>query len=163
MNKGKWLLALGLLVSASAGAVTVDEMRDQGPYAQTFRSLDVDGNGKLSTAEAGKDGDVKGSFVRADANRNGSLDQQEFSAYKSSVDTKDNKQAAADSAITAKIKSQYLIEKNFSSFKVSVETKDHVVILSGFVDTAEQRVRAERIAKSVTGVKSVKNALVVKP
>jgi hyperosmotically inducible periplasmic protein len=145
-------------------AVTIDEMRgEQAPYAQAFKALDSDGNGKLSKKEATKDKDVKNAFSKADKNHNGSLDQDEFAAYKSKVDNAENKQTAADSAITAKIKSKYLVEKNFSSLKVSVETKDNTVILSGFVDSEEQKARAEKIAMGVSGVKSVKNALVVKP
>lgn len=152
------------VLSQSAWAVTVEELRGQTPYQQAFRSLDENGDAKLSKAEASKDSAFgKGGFAKADKNRNGSLSEEEFSGYKSTVDTKENKQLASDSAITSKIKSKYLIEKNFSSFKVSVETKDNHVILSGFVDTAEQKARAEKIARSVSGVKSVKNALEVKP
>lgn len=157
-----------MLVSAAFAqygwAVTMDEMRGQTAYEQAFKSLDSNHDDKLSAAEAAKDGVFgKGGFAKADSNHNGSLSQQEFSSYKSTVDTAENKQAAEDSAITAKIKSKYLIEKNFSSFKVSVETKDNHVILSGFVDTADQKARAEHIARGVSGVKSVKNALEVKP
>lgn len=160
-----WLVAVfGVMLSTQAFAVTIDEMRgEQAPYAQAFKALDSDGNGKLSKKEATKDKDIKNAFSKADKNHNGSLDQDEFAAYKSKVDGAENKQAAADSAITAKIKSKYLVEKNLSSFKISVETKDNTVILSGFVDSAEQKARAEKIATSVDGVKSVKNALVVKP
>lgn len=160
-----WLVAVfGVMLSTQAFAVTIDEMHgEQAPYAQAFKALDSDGNGKLSKKEATKDKDIKNAFSKADKNHNGSLDQDEFAAYKSKVDGAENKQAAADSAITAKIKSKYLVEKNLSSFKISVETKDNTVILSGFVDSAEQKVRAEKIATSVDGVKSVKNALVVKP
>lgn len=160
-----WLVAVfGVMLSTQAFAVTIDEMRgEQAPYAQAFKALDSDGNGKLSKKEATKDKDIKNAFSRADKNHSGSLDQDEFAAYKSKVDGAENKQAAADSAITAKIKSKYLVEKNLSSFKISVETKDNTVILSGFVDSAEQKARAEKIATSVDGVKSVKNALVVKP
>ncbi|MBF4987872.1 BON domain-containing protein [Methylophilus sp. 14] len=160
-----WLVAVfGVMLSTQAFAVTIDEMHgEQAPYAQAFKALDSDGNGKLSKKEATKDKDIKNAFSKADKNHNGSLDQDEFAAYKSKVDGAENKQAAADSAITAKIKSKYLVEKNLSSFKISVETKDNTVILSGFVDSAEQKARAEKIATSVDGVKSVKNALVVKP
>lgn len=161
-----WLVAgFGVMLSTQVFAVTIDEMRgEQTPYAQAFKALDSDDNGKLSKKEAVKDKDFAHSaFAKADKNHNGSLDQDEFAAYKSKVDNAENKQTAADSAITAKIKSKYLVEKNFSSLKVSVETKDNRVILSGFVDSEEQKSRAEKIAMGVSGVTSVKNALVVKP
>ncbi len=44
-----------------------------------------------------------------------------------------------------------------------METKDNVVVLSGFVENESTRKRAEQIAYEVSGVKAVKNALVVKP
>lgn len=152
-----------LLFTLQVQAVSLEEMRGQSPYGQAFTGLDTNGDAKLSRTEAGADRDLKAGFSQADKNKNGNLDQEEFSTYKSKVDTKENKQTATDSAITTNIKSQYLVEKNFSSFKVSVETKDQIVILSGFVDTAEQKARAGNIAKAVKGVKSVNNALVVKP
>ena len=91
------------------------------------------------------------------------MSKDEYATYKSAVQQKEAKQAARDSAITSKIKSKYLLEKGIKSFKVSVETKDGIVILSGFVDDQVTKNRAEQIAASVKGVKSVKNGLVVKP
>jgi len=165
MNRKWWMAGLGVMLSTQVFAVTIDEMHgQQAPYEQAFKALDTDANGKLSAKEVAKDKDfAKGAFAKADKNRNGSLDQDEFATYKSKVDTAENRQTASDSAITAKIKSKYLVEKNLNSFKISVETKDNVVILSGFVDTADQKMRAGKIARSVKGVKSVNNALVVKP
>jgi len=162
--KSVWTCLFWLSLLPAAQAVTLDEMRGQTPYGHAFEQLDSNRDGALTPAEAGKDqAFAKGGFAKADSNRNGRLSEEEFAGYKSKIDTAENKQAAADSAITAKIKSKYLVEKNFSSFKVSVETKDNQVILSGFVETAEQKARAEKIARSVSGVKSVKNALEVKP
>lgn len=158
-----YLGCFAMVLSFQVSAVALDEMRGQSPYGQAFTGLDTNGDEKLSQVEASQDTDLKAGFVQADKNRNGSLNQEEFAAYKSKVDTKENKQTATDSAITTKIKSKFLVEKNFSSFKVSVETKDQMVILSGFVDSAEQKNRAGQIAKAVKGVKSVNNALVVKP
>ncbi len=144
-------------------AVTLDEMHET-TYQREFKLLDADGNGTLNAAEVGKDSAYKdGGFGKADKNHNGGLSEDEFSTYKSAVQSREAKQAATDSAITTKVKSKYLIEKNFRSFKVSVETKDNIVILSGFVNDEATKVRAEQIAKTVKGVKSVSNGLVVKP
>jgi osmotically-inducible protein OsmY len=44
---------------------------------------------------------------------------------------------------------------------INVDVENGVVTLSGSVDNAEQRAKAETIAKSVEGVKSVKNLLKV--
>jgi hyperosmotically inducible protein len=151
------------LISAPALAFNTDEI-NQNSLQRDFKMLDVDGDGKLSASEIKKDSMYDfSSFSKADKNHNGSLNYDEYSTHKSAVQQKEAKQAASDSAITTKIKSKYLVEKNFRSLKVSVETKDNIVILSGFVNDQATKNRAEQIAASVKGVKSVKNGLVVKP
>ena len=126
--------------------------------------LDTDSNGKLSAAEISKDELFDGGgFGKADVNKSGSLSKDEYAGYKSKVQQKESKRLAADSAITSKIKSKYLVEKNFKSFDVSVETKDKIVMLSGFVDNQATKTRAEQIAAGVSGVKAVKNGIMVKP
>ena len=148
---------------SSALAITPDPS-DQNIYQREFKLLDIDNNGKLSPSEVAKDSIFDGGgFGKADKNHNGILSQDEYAGYKSAVQQREAKQAAHDSAITSKVKANYLLEKNFRSFKVSVETKDGIVILSGFVDDEATKVRAERIAAGVKGVKSVKNGLVIKP
>jgi hyperosmotically inducible periplasmic protein len=149
--------------SGSVLAITPDPS-DQNIYQREFKLLDADSNGKLSVSEVTKDPIFDGGgFGKADKNHNGSLSQDEYATYKSAVQQKEAKQAAHDSAITSKVKANYLLEKNFRSFKVSVETKEGVVILSGFVDDEATKSRAERIAAGVKGVKAVKNGLVIKP
>ena len=160
-------LTIGLAISLESLPVLAEGLTDnmtQANYQNEFNLLDVDKDGKLSATEIKKDStfDFAG-FSKADKNHNGSLNQEEYATYKSAEQQKETKRAAKDSAITTKVKSKYLIEKNFSSFKVSVETKDGIVILSGFVKDEATKVRAGQIAKSVKGVKSVTNSLVVKP
>jgi hyperosmotically inducible protein len=151
------------LASAPVLAFSTDEI-NQNSLQRDFKMLDVDSDGKLSASEIKKDSMYDfTSFSKADKNHNGSLNYDEYSTHKSAVQQKEAKQAAADSAITTKIKSKYLVEKNFKSFKVSVETKDNIVILSGFVNDQATKNRAEQIAAGVKGVKSVKNSLVIKP
>lgn len=67
-----------------------------------------------------------------------------------------------DAATTAEIKAKLLATKDMPSTSVSVETVDGVVQLTGTVDTNAQIQEAERVAKMVDGVKSVKNDLKVK-
>jgi hyperosmotically inducible periplasmic protein len=151
------------LASAPVLANFTDEINQTG-YQREFKLLDTDGSGKLDSTEIKKDELFDGGGLgKADKNRDGGLNQDEFSTHKSAVQAKESKRIARDSAITTKVKSKYLVEKNFKSFKVSVETKDGIVILSGFVDDEATKNRAEQIAKSVKGVKSVSNGLVVKP
>jgi osmotically-inducible protein OsmY len=46
--------------------------------------------------------------------------------------------------------------------QIGVETMQNVVQLSGFVDSAQTKARAGELAGSVTGVREVKNDLVVR-
>ena len=67
-----------------------------------------------------------------------------------------------DSVITTKVKAE-LAEDNFlKSFQISVETYKGIVQLSGFVNSGQAVNKAGQIARSVKGVKSVKNDLIVK-
>ena len=67
-----------------------------------------------------------------------------------------------DSVITTKVKTDLAADEFLKSFQISVETRKGVVELSGFVDTQKSKDRAGQIARGVGGVKSVRNALIVK-
>jgi len=67
-----------------------------------------------------------------------------------------------DSVITTKVKSLLAGDDFLKSFRISVETYKGVVQLSGFVDSQKAVDKAVQIARSVKGVSSVKNSLVVK-
>jgi osmotically-inducible protein OsmY len=67
-----------------------------------------------------------------------------------------------DSVITTKVKSQLAGDDFLKSFQISVETFKGIVQLSGFVNNQEAVDKAGRIARSVKGVNSVKNDLIVK-
>jgi len=67
-----------------------------------------------------------------------------------------------DSVITSKIKTQLAADELLKAFQVSVETRKGIVELSGFVDSQNAKDKAAQIARGVGGVKSVKNALIVK-
>lgn len=67
-----------------------------------------------------------------------------------------------DSVVTAKVKTALIASSETKAHQINVETKDGVVQLSGFVDTAQAKSAATTVAKSVSGVKDVKNELSVK-
>jgi osmotically-inducible protein OsmY len=67
-----------------------------------------------------------------------------------------------DSVITTKVKYALLADPDVKSLDISVETYKGEVQLSGFVNNAEQARKAVEIAKTVQGVRSVKNSLIVK-
>jgi osmotically-inducible protein OsmY len=67
-----------------------------------------------------------------------------------------------DSVITTKVKSLLAADDFLKSFQISVETFKGTVQLSGFVASQQAVDKASEIARSVKGVTSVKNDLVVK-
>jgi osmotically-inducible protein OsmY len=67
-----------------------------------------------------------------------------------------------DSVITTKIKTLLANDEFLKSFQISVETRKGIVELSGFVDSQNAKDKAGHIARGVGGVKSVRNALIVK-
>lgn len=67
-----------------------------------------------------------------------------------------------DSVITSKVKTRLIEDQALKAFQIDVETFRGDVLLSGFVDSSEQINKAVEVAKSVDGVKAVKNSLIVK-
>jgi osmotically-inducible protein OsmY len=67
-----------------------------------------------------------------------------------------------DSVITTKVKSLIAEDDFLKSFQISVETFQGTVQLSGFVDSQKAVDKAREITRSVKGVKSLKNNLIVK-
>lgn len=67
-------------------------------------------------------------------------------------------------AITTKVKAKLASEGGADLFsQVKVTTVEDVVQLAGFVKTDAEKVQAEQIARTVEGVKSVENDIVVQP
>jgi len=67
-----------------------------------------------------------------------------------------------DSTITTKVKALLAEDDFLKSFQIGVETYKGTVQLSGFVNSQQAVNKAREIARSVKGVKSVKNNLIVK-
>lgn len=67
-----------------------------------------------------------------------------------------------DSVITTKVKTLLANDDFFKSFQISVETYKGIVQLSGFVNSQQAVDKAGQMARSVQGVNSVKNNLIVK-
>jgi len=64
-----------------------------------------------------------------------------------------------DAAITASVKSTLIADKISNMTRVDVDTNNGVVSLNGVVDSAQQRGRAEDLARRVDGVRGVNNNL----
>ena len=67
-----------------------------------------------------------------------------------------------DSVITTKVKAAILNDPSLKVFQINVETFKGEVQLSGSVDSTQIVNRAGEVARSVGGVTSVKNDLIVK-
>lgn len=67
-----------------------------------------------------------------------------------------------DSAITTKVKAAILKEPGLRVAEINVETFKGVVQLSGFVSSREDIDKAVKLARGVSGVKSVTNSMQLK-
>ena len=68
-----------------------------------------------------------------------------------------------DATITATVKGRFVDNKDVDAAAISVETLNGTVMVSGFAKNAKEKSTAETIARSVNGVKSVKNEIAVRP
>ncbi len=71
-------------------------------------------------------------------------------------------QTIDDSAISAKVKSAFASDPGVRAVDVKVDTHLGAVQLSGWADSAEEKARAEQLAKGVAGVKTVDNKIELK-
>jgi osmotically-inducible protein OsmY len=76
--------------------------------------------------------------------------------------TKSTGQVVDDNAIAAKVKSGLIADPQVKGMSVNVDVFKGVVQLSGFVDNPATAQKAVSIARSVEGVKEVRNNLTVK-
>ncbi|RZJ83872.1 MAG: BON domain-containing protein [Massilia sp.] len=67
-----------------------------------------------------------------------------------------------DATITAGVKAAIVREPTLKVFEIDVETEQGVVRLSGFVSSADSVAAAASVARTVKGVKSVRNDLRLK-
>lgn len=127
-----------------------------------FQKLDTNRDGYISRDEAAKLRNFSKAFNEADDNHDGKLDKDEFVKAQAIYDRMRAKAYIDDSIITAKVKAALVKDPDVKALDVSVKTDKGVVMLSGFVDNERQVHRAQEIAVSIKGVKSVKSNLVVK-
>jgi hyperosmotically inducible protein len=67
-----------------------------------------------------------------------------------------------DSVITAGVKTRMLDDERVAGTSITVETLNGTVMLSGFAKSEAEKAAAGSIAKSVDGVKVVKNEIAVR-
>jgi osmotically-inducible protein OsmY len=67
-----------------------------------------------------------------------------------------------DTTITTKVKAKFAEDKTVSAMAIQVETLKGTVQLSGFAKSLDEKLAAERLARTVNGVSDVKNDIVVR-
>ncbi len=150
--------SIALLSLLCAGLMHAQPAFAKDQKNQAFAALDKNGDGSLSQAEAATEKELAKRFAKFDANKDGKLSEEEY--LKAMQDNE--KRVLTDSAITTKVKAEFLIAKGVPSTAISVDTYESSVQLSGTVDSKEQAAAAAKIAAAVSGVRSVKNDLRVK-
>ena len=163
LNFKSTMLVIALASSSQAFALDhTMESGNQSAYTTAFKVLDTDDNGALSKSEAEREKLFAKHFDAADANKDGTLNEEEYTNYKTQAEQKNVKRVMSDSMVTSKVKGNLLKDEGLKSMKVHVKTHQGVVLLSGFVDTEEQVTQAGKVATETEGVKTVKNSLLVK-
>ena len=86
-----------------------------------------------------------------------------FAAACSATPTqRSTREFVGDAAINAKVKAAILLDPKLTGSDIRAETYRGVVELSGFVDSPEVAYRATTVVSKVSGVRSVRNNLIVK-
>ncbi len=147
-----FLSFLAALLAASAQAQPGDK----------FRGLDRNLDGFLSRDEAGAIGGYDAAFSEADDDRDGRLSADEFIKAEAIHDRQQLGNYVSDSVLTARVKAALLRERGIKSTDVHVESNQGRVLLSGFVDSEEQKQRALRVASRIGGVREVRDGLNVR-
>ncbi len=68
-----------------------------------------------------------------------------------------------DAAITTSVKARFVDNKNVDASSIKVETLNGTVMLSGFAKNGTEKTTAESITRGVSGVRSVRNEIAVRP
>jgi osmotically-inducible protein OsmY len=67
-----------------------------------------------------------------------------------------------DATLTTRVKGKFAESPSVAATSISVETLNGTVQLSGFAKSSEERSMAESLARNTSGVKGVRNSIVVR-
>jgi osmotically-inducible protein OsmY len=95
-----------------------------------------------------------------DADGNATTSARE-AADKAKAALKESGEALTDAAITTAVKSRLVANAAADAARIDVDTKDHVVTLTGTVSSAAEKAAALRAAREMSGVRQVRDKLVV--
>lgn len=94
-----------------------------------------------------------------------SIDSSRASEAGSDKESKDRagfKQAVSDATLTARIKSELIVNSDTSGLSIDVDTKNGAVTLSGEVESEQEKALVVQIAKNANGTRSVNDRLKVR-
>jgi hyperosmotically inducible periplasmic protein len=66
-----------------------------------------------------------------------------------------------DATLTTRVKARFAEDPTVSAMAIKVETMEGVVQLSGFAKSLDEKFKAEQIARKTSGVRDVRNDIVV--
>jgi len=168
-----WITGVAFGVAAPGAFAQAALDASAAPTNPAFIKLDANHDGFVNRAEARRDQAVNSAFDQADMNHDGKLDEDEYikalsisqreTVDRIAVDSASAaKRYAADSEITARVKTALLRAEGLRSLEISVQTNQGKVQLAGFADSKVQIAQAGTIAAHEPGVKAVLNDLAAK-
>lgn len=157
--KDAWLdgkLESALLFNEHLNSFAIDtEVKGSIAYLNGAVESDIDRDLAGEIAESIKGVTKVENRLTIDKDKVAKADQRDTNARKSF------KQSVANATLTARIKTELLVNTNTGGLSINVDSKDGEVTLSGQVDSDQERELAEQIAKNTTGTQSVDNNLTV--
>lgn len=132
-----------------------------------FEQADQNHDGQVILAEWLRFGGVEASFLAADVDRKGALDEQQFRQALRFNDEATGKggarqQQVYDNQISVDVQRALEQSRDLNAWNIKVEVYQGDVTLSGPVRTPREKQTAERLAAAVMGVKTVFNQLAIK-
>lgn len=85
-----------------------------------------------------------------------------FSGCAGTATSKSTGEFLDDATITTRVKTAFAKDPGVKAIDVKVDTFKSTVQLNGFVDTEQEKARAEQIARGIEGVVNVQNNITVK-